>query len=89
MKSKNPLVVTTYTNPSGEIGFRVSGYLCGQRIRKNFSTRAEAESERQVLGVKVLQGDTNLRTAGTRLTDEQVRDAEADRYETRPNAYCR
>ena len=64
-------------NPSGKIVFRVSGYLCGQRIRKNFSTRAEAEDERQVLGVKALQGDTNLRTAGTRLTDEQLRDAEA------------
>jgi hypothetical protein len=29
MKSKNPFVVTIYTNPSGKIVSRVSGYLCG------------------------------------------------------------
>lgn len=77
MKSeKNPFAIKTFTNPSGEIVFRVSGYLCGQRVRKNFDTRKEAEAERQVLMVKSLQGDTDMRTAPTRLSDEQLHDAE-------------
>ncbi len=74
---KNPFAIKTFTNPSGEIVFRVSGYVCGQRVRKNFDTRAEAEAERQVLAVKAMQGDTDMRTAPTRLTDEQLHDAEA------------
>ena len=45
MKSVSAFAITTFTNPSGEIVFRVSGYLCGQRVRKNFATRAEAEAE--------------------------------------------
>lgn len=77
MKSVSAFTVTTFTNPSGEIVFRVSGYLCGQRVRKNFATRAEAEAEKQVLNVKALQGDTDVRTAVTRLTDEQLHEAEA------------
>lgn len=77
MKSVSAFAITTFTNPSGEIVFRVSGYLCGQRVRKNFATRAEAEAEKQVLNVKALQGDTDVRTAVTRLTDEQLHEAEA------------
>ena len=77
MKSVSAFAITTFTNPSGEIVFRVSGYLCGQRVRKNIATRAEAEAEKQVLNVKALQGDTDVRTAVTRLTDEQLHEAEA------------
>lgn len=73
---KCAFAIKTFTNPSGEIVFRVSGYVCGQRVRKNFSTRKEAEAERQVLAVKALQGDTDMRTAPTRLTDEQLHQAE-------------
>jgi hypothetical protein len=40
-------VISEFTNPSGKIVFRVSGWLDGNRVRKNFETRAEAEAERQ------------------------------------------
>jgi hypothetical protein len=37
------------------IVYRVSGWLDGKRIRKNFPTRAEAEAERQTLEIQRLQ----------------------------------
>lgn len=39
MNADTPFVVSQFTNPSGEIVFRVSGWLDGQRVRKNFPTR--------------------------------------------------
>jgi|CZKI01.1.fsa_nt_gi integrase len=74
----NPLssfVVSPFTNPSGEVVFRVSGWLYGKRIRKNFATRAEAEAERQVFEVGSLQTKDKVRAAITRLSDEQIREA--------------
>lgn len=65
-----------FTNPSGEIVSRISGWLNGRRIRKNSSTRAEAEAERQVLEIRGLQGETGIRTAVTRLGKDQLHEAE-------------
>jgi len=33
-------VISKFTNPSGEIVFRLTGWLDGKRIRKNLVTRA-------------------------------------------------
>jgi integrase len=77
MNANNPFVISKFTNPSGEFVFRVSGCLDGRRIRKNFATCAEAEAERQVLEVQSQHGKTGVRTAITRLTDEQLQQAEA------------
>ena len=76
MNQTASFVITPFTNPSGEIVFRVTGWLDGQRVRKNFRTRAEAEAERQVLEVQRAQGETGIRTTITRLTDEQIGEAE-------------
>ncbi|AHF94230.1 hypothetical protein OPIT5_08820 [Opitutaceae bacterium TAV5] len=57
MEQGSPFVITPFTNPSGEIVFRVTGWPDGKRIRRNFPTRAEAEAERQVLIVQSLQGE--------------------------------
>lgn len=76
MNQAAPFVITSFTNPSGDVVFRVSGWLDGKRVRKNFPTRAEADAERQVLEVQRAQGETGIRTAITRLTDEQLREAE-------------
>ncbi len=76
----NPLrsfVVSQFTNPSGAVVFRVSGWLDGKRIRRNFATRAEAEAERQVFEIGHVQAKTGARVAVTRLTDEQLHEAEA------------
>ena len=77
MNPKHSFVISQFTNPSGEVVFRVSGWLDGKRVRKNFSTRPEAEAERQVLEVQQLQGETGVRTAVTRLVDDQLHEAEA------------
>ena len=77
MAQANSFVVSQFTNPSKEIVFRVSGWLDGRRVRKNFPTRAEAEAERQVLEIQRLQADSGLRPILTRLNEDQVQESEA------------
>jgi integrase len=77
MKQPTAFVISEFTNPSGEIVFRVSGWLEGKRVRKNFPTRSEAEAERQILEIRRLQREGGIRVAATRLTDEQLQEAEA------------
>jgi integrase len=88
MKQATAFVISEFTNPSGEVVFRVSGWLNGKRIRKNFPTRPEAEAECQVLEIQRLQGETGIRTAATRLTEDQLHDAEAvfRRLDGRPHS---
>jgi hypothetical protein len=50
--------------------------LDGKRIRKNFQTRAEAEAQSQVLEIQRLQKDTGIRATATRLTEDQLHEAE-------------
>ena len=70
-------VVSKFTNPSGEIVFRLSGWDQGKRIRKNFATRAEAEAERQVREIARTQSASGMHVAATRLTDAQLQEAES------------
>ena len=76
MKDATPFVVSQFTNPSGEVVFRVYGWLDGKRVRKNFPTRAEANAERDALEAERMGADTGLRRALTRLTEEQLHEAE-------------
>ena len=77
MNPNSSFVVSQFTNPSGDVVFRVSGWLDGKRVRKNSPTRAEAEAERQVLEVQRLQGESGIRTAVTRLVEDQLHEAES------------
>ncbi len=77
MNAANPFVISRFTNPAGEIVFRVDDRMNGKRARRNFETRAEAEAEREILQVQRLQGEADVWTAITRLTDEQLHKAEA------------
>ena len=77
MKQVTPFVISEFTNPSGKIVFQLYARIDGQRFRKNFQTRAEAEAERQVQEVSWLQRDTGTRAAVTRLNDDQLHEAEA------------
>jgi hypothetical protein len=76
MKQENPYVISEFTNPSGKIVFQLYARIDSKRFRKNFPTRAEAEAERQILGIQYLQ-ETEMRVAATRLADAQLREAEA------------
>ena len=69
--------ISEFTNPSGEIVFRVAGWLDGKRVRKNLATRVEAQAERQALEIAALQSESGMRVAATRLADDQLREAEA------------
>ncbi|HWA24153.1 MAG TPA: site-specific integrase [Lacunisphaera sp.] len=77
MKQDTAFVISEFTNPSGEVVYRVTGWLDGKRIRKNLPTRPEAEVERQTLEIQRAQADTGVRPAITRLSDEQLHEAEA------------
>jgi site-specific recombinase XerD len=75
MKHIQSFVVSRFTNPFGDVVFRVSGWLDGIRVRRNFPTRAEAQAERQSLGIQQAQAGA-LRMTATRLTDDQIQEAE-------------
>ena len=76
MKPKNPFVITSFTNPSGDVVFRVAGRIDGLRIRKNFATRAEAKAELEVLKIKRVEAQTGIRVAATRLNEAELKEAE-------------
>jgi integrase len=71
--------VTQFLNPSGELAFRVAGYKPnGERVRENFRTHEEAVGRRSELDIEAanIVTTTATRLKATRLTDEQVKDAE-------------
>ena len=70
-------VVSRFENRNGISSWRVSGFLHGLRLRKNFKTREEAAAEKAVLEIKALQATSGLRSIATALTEERVREAEA------------
>ena len=69
--------VTRFENRNGVISWRVSGWLHGLRVRKNFKSREEAGAELAALGAKAAQAAGNVRGTSTFLTDDQLREAEA------------
>ena len=77
MKKITPFVISEFTNPSGEIVYRLYARIDGKRIRKNFATLAEARAEKEILEVNWLQRDSGTRAAITRLTEDQLHEAEA------------
>ncbi|MGZ5568494.1 MAG: hypothetical protein ACXWKG_15900, partial [Limisphaerales bacterium] len=71
--------VTHFTNPSSESVFRVAGYKPdGTRVRENFRTHEEAIGRKAELDIEAanIVTTTATRLKATRLTDEQVKDAE-------------
>jgi len=70
-------VIKEFTNPSGEVVFRVSGWLDGKRVRKNLPSREEAKAEVDVLEIEAVQAETGIRRTVTRLTEEELHEAEA------------
>jgi hypothetical protein len=74
--SPSAFIVSRFVNRNGITSWRVDGRINGLRIRKNFKTRAEAGAEKASLDIKAAQSETGVRTALTRLTDEQLHDAE-------------
>jgi hypothetical protein len=59
------------------ISHRVSGWLLGERIRRNFKSREDAIIGRNTLILKQAQVESSQRIVSTSLTDAQLREAEA------------
>jgi integrase len=77
-KKQIRFVVTELERNSGKKSYRVSGYSRnGERVRKIFSTRPEAEQERADLEADAAGQVIPARLKRTRLKDEQLADAEA------------
>lgn len=72
----DPFYVIEFTNASGSLSYRVSGMKDGKQVRQNFQTEAEAVARKQALEAEVHGIESSIRTHRTRLTDEQLREAE-------------
>lgn len=74
---KERFKITPYRNPSGKKVYRVIGYMpqAGQ-IRKNFKTYEEALGYKQELEIRALNTGQQSRLLPTRLSEEQLREAE-------------
>lgn len=68
--------IVPFENRNGSSSWRVVGWLHGERVRKNFKTRAEAAAEKATLDVRAAQTEQGMRTVATTLTAEEVREAE-------------
>jgi integrase len=76
MSSTTSFAIKRFKNQSGAVSWRLSGWLAGVRIRKNFKTREEAASEKATQEIRALQVTSGLRSGSTFLTDAQLREAE-------------
>lgn len=70
--------IREYKNASGSISYRVTGCkLNGERVRKNFPTWLEAQQELTDLELKATGQTAPAKLKRTRLSDDQLADAEA------------
>lgn len=76
MAHENSFAVARFENRNGVISWRVTGWLHGVRIRKNFKIREEAAAEKATLELKAVQANSGMRSVMTFLSDESLRQAE-------------
>ncbi len=76
MSNTTSFEIARFKNRNGTASWRVSGWLHGSRIRKNFKSREEAAAEKTVLEIRAAQAATGLRPTTTFLADIQLREAE-------------
>lgn len=76
-----------FENPNGARSWRLTGWLNGIRIRRNFKRREEAAAEKASLELKALHATSGLRVVACSLRDDQMREAEAvfKRLEGKPH----
>jgi site-specific recombinase XerD len=76
MAKRSRFSIKPFTNPSGQRVYRVQGRMPnGDRIRLNFQSHEQAQAKRDELEIKAANSSVTLKP--TRLTDEQLADAEA------------
>ena len=78
MSNNERFTIKTYTNPSGQQVWRVEGRMPdGERVRQNFSEKADALARKAELEIEALNRPGGVGFKQTRLTDEQLTQAEA------------
>jgi len=78
MKTYNvSFTIRPFKNRNGVISRRVSGWILGERVRRNFKSREDAIIGRNTLMLKQAHANSSLRVVSTFLTDAQLREAEA------------
>ncbi len=77
-KKQFSVKLVEYKYPSGSPAYKVVGNFNFSRIRRNFPTREEAEAFLNALKAHAGKSD-NIHQVFTRLTEDQVRDAEGAR----------
>ena len=76
MATTPSFVIVSFKNRNGSASWRLSGWLSGVRIRRNFKTREEAAAEKSVLEIQHAQAAAGCRAATTFLDDKKLREAE-------------
>src|SRR5665213_291922 len=76
MSTNTSFEITRFANRNGKPSWRVSGWLHGVRIRKNFKSREDAAVQKSVLEIRAAQAAAGLRQTTTFLADPQLREAE-------------
>ena len=74
--NQTKFVIRKFKNRNGTTSYRVSGFLSGLRLRKNFRTKPEAAAERSVLEIKAIQEAHGQRAVPTILREDEIREAE-------------
>ncbi len=78
MSKPERYTLTMFTNPSGQQVFRVQGRTAeGLRVRQNYRDRAEAVARKAELEIQALNQPCAVGLKRTRLTDDQLAQAEA------------
>ncbi len=77
MSLETSFTVSRFLNRNGVTSWRVSGFIAGVRIRKNFPSREEAAAEKSTLELRAAQATSGQRAVATCLTSDQLREAEA------------
>jgi integrase len=78
MSEKERYRIGPYTNPSGERVFRVNGRTpSGEQVRRNFRTFEEAIGHKAELEIAAVNAVQAVRMKRTRLSDDQLAEAEA------------
>lgn len=69
--------IVNFRNRAGSVSYRVTGWLRGVRIRRNFQLKADAEEAARGLELQQADAASEFRMVRTHLREEQVREAEA------------
>jgi integrase len=77
MQVKEPFRLVEFTNPSGAIAYRVTGFKADRtRVRENFKTESEARARKQELEIEIDNTEPAAPLRRTVLTPEQITQAE-------------